>query len=65
MTPTLNSFLHCSNLSSVREAGVLSDIISSYFVHMQMEVYILYVSVQAGAGTYLHKETENLHLKKM
>lgn len=39
LTPTLNLFLCSSkihkNLSSVREASVLSDIISSYFVGMQ------------------------------
>lgn len=58
LTPTLNSLLRSlkihRNLSSVREAGVLCDIISSYFVYMQMKDYILYVLapyMQAGAGT--------------
>ena len=56
LTPTLSPSLlkiHI-NLSTVREASVLSDITSSYFVHMQMKNYILCVSapyVQAGAGT--------------
>lgn len=56
LTPTLNSLLRSLKIhrSSVREAGVLCDIISSYFVYMQMKDYILYVLapyVQAGAGT--------------
>lgn len=38
------------NLSSVRVASVLSDIISSYLVHMQMKDYILYMSTPLCAS---------------
>lgn len=53
-------------LSSFREAGVLSDIIRGYFVHMQMEEYIVYVSapyVQAGAEHNFTNKQKNLHFK--
>lgn len=74
-TPTLNSSGSAvqnslKNLSGVRESRcTLSDIISSYFVHMQMKglhsVCALAPYVQAGAGTKLHKENRKSTFKKL
>lgn len=67
LTLTLLLFKIHVNQSSDREVSVLSDIIRSYFVHMQMKDFILYcmcrplICKQELGHHELHEKTENLH----